>query len=112
MSKQALEILEKARNLIRLKSGWTQHEMARNANGEKVFSNDKTATCFCSIGAINAAAGNMIFARRCAKEVLSDFMNGNVVYFNDNHSHARVVRAFDKAIHHLKESVNENRQFN
>lgn len=104
MSKQALEILEKARNLIKFKSGWTQHEMARNVKGEKVFNQDKSATCFCSIGAINVAAGKMTFARRCAKEVLSEFMNGDVVDFNDNHSHDRVIKAFDKAISHMKES--------
>ena len=47
------EVLTQARVLV--EQGWTQKVCARNANGDRVATNDPDACMFCATGAVSAA---------------------------------------------------------
>ena len=90
------EHLAAARDLIKDPSGWTQGFFARDKSGNEVSVRDPSAVCFCASGAISripsSASRDRVF--RCLEEQ----MNGYIPKFNDSHSHAEVLAAFDRAI--------------
>lgn len=100
MSKEAAEVLRKARELISDQKRWTQKAYARDRYGFGTGPWLKNAICFCSRGALMKASGlkvNEVVATP-ANTVLQSNMNGNVPLFNDTHTHAEVLEAFDRAI--------------
>lgn len=88
----------------RILRGWTKGDYARDAAGTNVAADDPTATCWCAVGAVDAAAGdaNVAFL---AGNVLATGLQGPwarlcVTTFNDAPTTTRddVVALFDHAI--------------
>ena len=92
-----LEILKQARELISVPERWTQRASARSKNGDIVESNDVSAICWCSFGAIMRVCSYNHPERWIAEEHLDD-VAPNYIKFNDTHTHAEVLAAFDRAI--------------
>lgn len=95
-----VDILKGAKALIETK-GWTQHTSARNASGGVVPPTSKTATCFCGLGAINAAGADDFAHVVLAAEALERQINDDwFPNFNDAHGRTaeEVIAVFDKAI--------------
>lgn len=95
------EILTKAQDLIRDPKNWTQGAYARTAIGTPVLSRDEDAVCFCSLGAISKAAKDARLSVN-TKSFLRTAIRDRCEYasidtFNDNHTHAEVMSAFDRA---------------
>lgn len=94
-----VDVLKKARALIEKPKNWTQHEYARNKLGENVLSLSPAATCWCALGAIikfSDGAHVISHAERALERVIAGRLS--VSSFNDSHSHAEVLAAFDRAI--------------
>lgn len=96
-SKTVLETLEAARKLIEKPKSWTRGEYARDCNGDPVDFTSSTAACWCSSGALHVVGGDPL-----ARRLLYETVGGSLVYFNDNHTHAEVLAAFDAAIEKAK----------
>ncbi len=97
-----LQILTAARNKIAKPEHWTQGESCRNSSGQPCAA--QVATCFCSIGAIGTVAGEDWEAEQAAMDMLRRAIDPSrpllgLATFNDTHTHAEVLAAFDKAIH-------------
>lgn len=99
----SVEILRAARALISSPENWLQGTFAQNDFGVGVCSGDVTAVCFCSQGAINYFKYEADYdAVKKATSTLSRNMDGSIFLFNDNHTHAEVLAAWDKAIAELE----------
>jgi len=86
-----------ARALIEKPENWTQKAMARDAIGCKVNLSNPGAVCFCALGAIDKSAPfENLFLE--AIRALKPYMGWAIETFNDRHTHAEVLEAFDKAI--------------
>ncbi|APH74148.1 DUF6197 family protein [Aquibium oceanicum] len=95
------EILIKARELIADPKHWTQGQLARSNTGSYINPQHPSAVCFCSIGALERAAGGEFNdAYYEARARLRDTLNRCIASFNDNHTHAQVLAKFDEAINH------------
>lgn len=111
----AKEILQKARKLITEPGSWIQGHYAQDANGKLVDEESEDATCYCSSGALSAAAcprgqteQELVESqpyRYRARATLEAYMDGNVIAFNDREgrTHEQVLAAFDKAIELVEE---------
>jgi hypothetical protein len=92
------EVLKQARALISDEANWGQHLFARNADGDIVAPEDEDACRFCALGAL-IRAGQVGNHHRLAALALSIETGGEAVnIFNDTHTHAEVLAAFDAAI--------------
>lgn len=89
-TKTVLETLEAARKLITPRKSWTRGELARNAKGKKVRPNDPTAIRWCMEGACRRVSPEIGFHRIAHFDI--------DCVFNDSHTHAEVLAAFDAAI--------------
>ena len=100
------EFLLAGKAIIAEESAWVQNFYAKDEGGYTVNANDKAATCFCSLGALNKVRGpfGKTFGtpaaklRSLAEAVLSRAMGGSVPPFNDEHTHEEVMAAWDLAI--------------
>lgn len=93
-SKTVLETLEAARKLITPRKAWIKNHLARTSpRGKRVDPEHPSAKCFCSSGAILHV--NPDFTCWTA---LNRVMGFSIPEFNDTHTHAEVLRAFDEAI--------------
>ena len=91
------KVLTKARDLISSPERWTQGASARSANGCPVRVSCPDAVSWCALGAIEKAAGNRNeWLDEMAK--LRAVVGSSIIRFNDFHTHAEVLAAFDKAI--------------
>lgn len=102
------ELLVEAKKLIEDPKNWTQDTYARDKYGKSVSVNDKTATCFCSIGALYRTVHDKIGYYEyqfnlidLAERALSTEARDAIEWFNDNSSHSDVMRVWDKAIKRL-----------
>ena len=102
-----VEILKKARELISDESRWTQGWYAKNNNGAWTSWIGPDAVCFCSIGAMAHVSKDAVFviesspafaALASAMQEDHDQHENVVAEFNDMHTHAEVLAAFDRAI--------------
>jgi hypothetical protein len=95
-----LEVLTTGRELLADPKNWTQRTLARNKAGESVEHPwDPKATCFCSIGAVHKVLGRyQLDLKFEVKRLLDCVAGGWMVSFNDRHTHAEVLEAWDKAI--------------
>jgi hypothetical protein len=93
------EILTAARELISAPERWTQEAFARDAGGNSCSEKLERAVCFCSWGAFHRAGYSII-----AEHFLRSEMDGMPGRFNDTHTHAEVLAAFDRAIEAAKEA--------
>ena len=95
-----LETSKAARKLITTPENWTQGEYARDAKGKGLFrAQDASAVCWCAQGAIRKVYGeesDNLPAIGALKSVV-DFP-WSFTSFNDGHTHAEVLAAFDEAI--------------
>jgi hypothetical protein len=94
-----LETLKAARKMIEKPENWTQGELGRKADGTPIkngaISSLGQATCFCAAGALlMVIRGKRRAPWNCLQAVMGDY----VPSFNDTHTHAEVLAAFDAAI--------------
>lgn len=94
-----LEILTAARELISDRKKWTKGETARDSRSRTVSPRDERAVRWCSFGAVVKVTGPDYSAAWCAKRTMDRHIPEIGLYhFNDTHTHAEVLAAFDKAI--------------
>lgn len=101
----ALDVLRKARALIEKPENWTQGMSARDSTGERADPMADAAVRFCSYGAIcHSTGGSFVHpASRGAVQALQDAADEAFFsLWNDSHTHAEVIAAFDKAIASLE----------
>jgi hypothetical protein len=75
---------------------WTQRAVARDAEGNSVSSHDKSAVCWCLLGAARYLGGgsDALWGQVWAKFDLNVFPSSarlNPGVFNDTHTHAEVI---------------------
>lgn len=97
-----IETLEAARKLITPDGAWTQEANARGKSGKEVFIYSRYAICFCASAAIWKAGRKQVFWGPL--RALENAMQEDVAVFNDTHSHAEVLAAFDATIAKLRGS--------
>lgn len=103
---ETVTVLRKARELIARPGGWTQGASARDARGGVVSIAKDTATCFCTLGSLGAAAAVTGFLYWSARDAFrlanEEAMEVGIALWNDapERTQADVVAAFDKAIEH------------
>ncbi|MDH7796401.1 MULTISPECIES: hypothetical protein [unclassified Beijerinckia] len=113
MSNQLLENLKAVRNHLATPDRWTQHSLARNADGMSgLLPESGAAVCWCLFGALRAvelphwsrAAVVSTLAKLIEPEAKDLHNNGVaadiVIAFNDadNRKHGEVLALLDKAI--------------
>ena len=94
----ALDILKAARAKIAKPENWTQRAYQRDKNGNSLSVWDaQAATCWCARGAIWSIdpKGRLTDAFKALELSVPD---QTVTVFNDTHTHAEVLAAFDSAI--------------
>lgn len=91
------QILIEAKALIDTPEKWTQDAYARDVEGQVTTPSSIHAVCFCSTGAINKV--NAPFTKRDrALTHLTNSFGTCVPDFNDQHTHAELMDAWDRAI--------------
>lgn len=106
------EALIQAKALIADPKNWTQGAYARNENGDRRWSNDEDAVCFCSLGAMSRVTTQLEDRNDCrgndiyyfGTRILETAMEEPVSIFNDEHDHSEVMAAWDKAIEVAKQA--------
>jgi hypothetical protein len=99
----ALSVLRKARALIEKPEHWTQGAYARDALGEKCPDGDERAHSFCAIGAMWRVVPSSLSVTDAANALCrAAGIKTSIDAFNDSHTHAEVLAAFDKAIASLE----------
>lgn len=103
------ENLIRAKALITDPKNWIQGAFARDANGCLVSSDDPSAVCYCSIGAIkalrlpcNEQENTIDYLYKSIGKLIPDF--------NDENTHADVMAAWDKAIEKAGEIENDDEE--
>ena len=101
MSKVA-DFLTEAKELIKDPNHWAQGFFAKTKDGHFVGSNDLRATCWCSLGAITKTGSRSgvpdFDLIAYAEDILDQVMCGDIAEYNDGHTHAEVMEAWDEAI--------------
>lgn len=90
-----VETLKAAKALISDPTKWTQGAYARDAEGTVTDPFASDAACWCSVRSIVAVSREWFFA---SESLLEKAIGGGVIRFNDMHTHAEVMAAFDRAI--------------
>jgi hypothetical protein len=105
---KASEILIKAKEVIVDPKNWIQRSYALDKDNNTLYGSDKNSICFCSIGAIQKVLGRNKLNK--AENFLREAAGGNMVDYNDNHSHSEVMEVWDKAIElSLQNELNESK---
>lgn len=104
-----LKTLKSARALIADPAHWTKGELARDANDDPIRISSLNACKFCSLGALSRAVGVEDFwdtgAFVASRQALMATINGETVWvYNDNHTHAEVLKLFDDTIERLEKA--------
>ena len=99
-----LETLVKARMRITPRDAWIMRWFARDSTNKDCKSTAPEACKWCSAGAINSLASSDEIRDECHAH-LKKFMGGNIAEFNDRHTHAEVLTAFDEAIARLESAA-------
>jgi hypothetical protein len=92
------EALRKARELITPLRRWIKGSYARDACGYTAYINESDAVCFCAMGALYRSYCVDVDTEIDAEKLLASVIGGSVINFNDGHTHAEVLDAFDRAI--------------
>lgn len=97
-----LEILKSARARIEKPENWTQGAFARDSRGNaSLLGRHGNACSWCALGAILVLFEpnlEMNKEESLAMNALECAVGGSVMRFNDTHTHAEVLAAFDDAI--------------
>lgn len=89
--------LRLARALISEASRWTQGCAAEDETGTSVPSDDESAVCWCSLGALHLV--NYLYGDvEKATAMLKNAMDGYIWTYNDFHTHEEVMAKWDVAI--------------
>lgn len=97
---KTLETLKAARKKIADPNSWTTGSYAKDVEGNELSAGwNPTAVCWCAVGALEAVT------KRCVTDyICRQLLPGSdlVTVWNDTHSHAEVLAAFDAAITKLE----------
>lgn len=88
------DILREGKALIDSPDKWTYDTFARDAFGQAIEPDDRSVVQRDSWGALCAVAGE----HSRAWKFLSIAMDGKLMSFDDYHTHAQVMEAWDRAI--------------
>lgn len=88
------QVLIAARKLIEKPENWTQGKYRRSREDGMSYCSD--GALMQADGVLNSGCLSDSYWEAC--QLLRDNMFGDVVFFNDTHTHAEVLAAFDKAI--------------
>jgi len=100
--KTVKQILIEARELISDPRHWTTCAWARDEFGKSV--GVSCGTAFCSVGAIERAAGDWRLEKYAALDAFRRVVQCDYLpEFNDTHTHAEVLAAFTRAIEQCRE---------
>lgn len=109
--KAKLSIFEHAKKLL-VEKGWTQDEVARDADGHPCDSHSEAAACFCSIGALQRAQKDLMIEGVVSRDdLILSFERvthiGDLADFNDaeERTEEQVLDQFDIVINKYKEMV-------
>lgn len=91
------DTLRAARALIERPERWTQGAMARRADGLRCRHEDDAACRWCTSGAVRRVAQSGEEAAAALRR-LYEVMKTTPPDFNDSHTHAEILAAFDRAI--------------
>jgi len=106
--KSELEVLTEARDLIADPAHWTQGWFARDMFGGSVDARSPSAACFCTLGAFGRALGRHfmdVTGHPAVERLRSLLPRQDIARFNDTHSHADVIAAFDHAIDAVRQEM-------
>lgn len=94
------QVLREAKAVIPTPAQWTRKVAARDSRGNRVTPRNERAVRWCAMGAIEKVApGDGLAALEWAAiRALRPHMDDEVPTFNDSHTHAEVLAAFDAAI--------------
>jgi hypothetical protein len=96
-----VEILKAARGRIDTPDKWTTGAYARTADNKTQNCDSGYACKWCAYGAILLVTEEPTGEYFEAVRMLEDECDGSVVNYNDTHTHAEVLAAFDRAIEAL-----------
>ena len=92
-----LKMLKAAREMISGRHRWIRGAVAMSIANQHVLPWEPDAVCWCSLGALQkTGAKSKLYCRSFA--LLAEQMDMNVAGYNDTHTHAEVMAAFDRAI--------------
>lgn len=102
-----LEVLKAARELLSEPKRWTQHATARTTGGIPTDPKDPNAITWDATGAIDKFCTSTLQVINVVGIVTDAINNPSMADLNDNHHHADVLAAFDKAIATLQADASE-----
>jgi hypothetical protein len=105
ISKEADEILKRARKLIEDPARWTRAAFARDPAGNPLGWSDSAAVCWCSMGALYAISSDFGFfktkkeqkAKKALNVAAHKLFGRDPAHVNDTRSHADVLLMFSAA---------------
>ena len=100
-----VEMLKAARAKIADAEHWTKFANARDVHDECVSPTSQEAVSWCSLGVLVALATISTESRSKDISFLHAHMNPSLVKFNDTHTHAEVLAAWDAAIADAEKAV-------
>jgi hypothetical protein len=97
---RVLDVLIKARSLIKDQNNWTQNAFARDDKGRRFNSIDKNAVSFCAIGACYKVSDPDVADKATMKlhKSAMTMFSQSVELVNDDLGHAEIMKVFDRAI--------------
>lgn len=100
--KRVKALLIRARKRINDPEHWTQGANARDKEGRVAWRGDSSATCWCAYGAVTTETrhiSNVVARMRLVGLALIALRwQGDVMIYNDTHTHEQVLAVFDEAI--------------
>jgi hypothetical protein len=96
------EFLKKAKALIDTPSKWTTGAWAKNAAGTHVMPENPGSVCFCTTGAMFRIEHDLnlhdVTLNKAVEYVKGAMNTRHIPDFNDSHTHAEVMAAWENAI--------------
>jgi hypothetical protein len=94
------DILRAARAKIERPECWTKGTPARNKSGRRVLPSSRSATCWCSLGALGAVALAWSRAEHFLVDAIPHPYVSSIITYNDAGSttHADILALFTRAI--------------
>lgn len=97
------DTLRAARALIEKPERWAQGAVALKANGEACPATSNSACQWCASGAVEMVAQDYKESN-AALRLLYEVIGSPIGEFNDDHTHAEVIAAFDRAVELAEQS--------
>ena len=103
MKTDLLDTLKNARDLIAKECSWTQGSLALDCLMRPLEPKDNHAVCWCAAGAIRRVASYEQLVA-LAEDQLAYAAGIDLMEYNDNYSHEKVIDLFDRVIAKLEEN--------